>query len=71
MPSESRAASVRAPAALAFVCWEHPDGSLVQGPPLPAPQAEALAKAFAYYWPDRAYVVKPLQWPGREPERDQ
>jgi hypothetical protein len=71
MPPQERQAAARRAVSLAFVCWDDTDGSEVQGPPLPVSQAEALAHAFACYWPERAYVVKPLTWPGREAERNQ
>ena len=47
---------------LAVVSWRHPDGSLATGAPLPRPQAEALARAYARLFPRQQYWTQTLPW---------
>jgi len=47
---------------LATISWQHPDGSLAVGSPMPEPQAEALARAFAIFYPDRSYTTRRIPW---------
>jgi hypothetical protein len=54
---------------LAIVCWEGPDGSEVHGGLLPRSLADALADAFAHFWPDVTYDVKPAAQLWRAPRR--
>ena len=47
---------------LAVVCWQGPDDQLTTGCPLPAPYAEALARAFQNADPAHRYWIEPLPW---------
>jgi hypothetical protein len=48
--------------ALAQVSWAALDGEDVDTMPLPRDIAEALARAFAVYWPKQRFSVKGVPW---------
>ena len=47
---------------LAFVCWRGGDGARVEGCPMERDQAEALARAYAEFFPRQTYWVEPVPW---------
>ena len=57
------------PKDLAFVCWRGGDGVRVTSSPLERDHAEALARAYAEFFPRQSYWVEPVPWldppPGR------
>ena len=54
---------------LAFVCWRGSDGARVTSCALERGHAEALARAYADFFPEQSYWVEPVPWleppPGR------
>jgi len=52
---------------LATVAWRHPDGTQALGSPMPRPHAEALARAFALFFPDRPYTTERIPWLQAQP----
>jgi hypothetical protein len=52
----------RSPRDLAFVCWRGGDGARVEGCPMERDQAEALARAYAEFFPRQTYWVEPVPW---------
>lgn len=71
MTQESETRGTPGSQSLAQVCWTRPDGTEVEAAPLPPPHAEALALAFARYWPEGTYVVRPIPWLRRPPRTGQ
>jgi len=47
---------------LAYVCWRNGDGTRVAGCPLDRPHAEALARAYAQFFPGLDYWVEEVPW---------
>jgi hypothetical protein len=47
---------------LAFVCWRGGDGARVASCPLEREHAEALARAYAEFFPGQSYWVEPVPW---------
>jgi hypothetical protein len=47
---------------LAFVCWRGEDGARVRTCPLERDHAEALARAYAEFFPRQSYWVEPVPW---------
>jgi hypothetical protein len=54
---------------LAFVCWRGGDGATVATCPLERDHAEALARAYAQYFPRQRYWVEPVPWLEPSPTR--
>jgi hypothetical protein len=50
------------PKDLAFVCWRRGDGSRVTSCPVERDQAEALARAYAEFFPAQSYWLEPVPW---------
>jgi hypothetical protein len=59
----------RSPRDLAFVCWRGGDGARVEGCPMERDQAEALARAYAEFFPRQTYWVEPVPWMLPSPTR--
>jgi hypothetical protein len=47
---------------LVFVCWRGGDGVRVASCPLEREHAEALARAYAAFFPKQSYWVEPVPW---------
>jgi len=54
---------------LAFVCWRGGDGARVEGCPMERDQAEALARAYAEFFPRQDYWVESVPWLEPSPTR--
>jgi hypothetical protein len=54
---------------LVFVCWRGGDGALVTSSPLERGHAEALARAYAEFFPAQSYWVEPVPWLEPRPAR--
>lgn len=54
---------------LAFVCWHGGDGARVEGCPIERDRAEALARAYAEFFPGQTYWVEPVPWLETSPTR--
>ena len=48
--------------ALAFVCGRGGDGTRVESCPMERERAEALAQAYARFFPRQSYWVEPVPW---------
>lgn len=57
------------PDELAFVCWRGGDGVRVASCPLERRHAEALARAYAEFFPRQSYWVEPVPWLEPRPSR--
>jgi hypothetical protein len=62
MSDESKLAGKAGADALAYVCWRGGDGARVAGCPLERSHAEALARAYAQFFPRQDYWVEPVPW---------
>ena len=70
MSDESGPPRPEAPALL-FVCWRGSDGTRIASGPLERDHAEALARAYAEFFPEQSYWVEPVPWlePSPRPRR--
>jgi len=63
MSDEPKLARTEGVDALACVCWRGEDGARVATCPIERTHAEALARAYAQFFPRQDYWVEPAPWP--------
>ena len=69
MPSMRDQSRLENPQDLAFVCWRGSDGARVRSCPLERAHAEALARAYAEFFPERNYWLEAVPWLEPRPPR--
>ena len=62
MSDESKLARKEGADALACVCWRGGDGARVATCPIERTHAEALARAYAQFFPRQDYWIEPVPW---------